>query len=54
MSFEKRGMAEDEQLKKYLTLKVADEGYGIDIRSVTEIIGIQPVTMLPWVPKRRH
>jgi purine-binding chemotaxis protein CheW len=44
-------MVEDVQMDKYLTFTVAGEGYGIDIRSVTEIIGIQPVSTLPEVPE---
>ena len=51
MSFAQREMIEDAQMNRYLTFTVADEGYGIDIRSVTEIIGIQTVSTLPEVPK---
>ncbi len=51
MSFDQREMVEDAQMDKYLTFAVADEEYGIDIRSVTEIIGIQPVSTLPEVPE---
>ena len=32
---------------KYLTFMLASEGYGLEIRHVTEIIGIQSVTNVP-------
>lgn len=35
----------------YLTFKLANEGYGLEIRYVTEIIGIQPVTSIPDMPE---
>ncbi len=35
---------------KYLTFKLADEGYGLEICYVTEIIGVQPVTAVPDMP----
>ncbi len=38
---------EDTQKGKYLTFEVEDEVYGIEIRYVTEIIGIQPITQVP-------
>ena len=38
---------EDTQKGKYLTFVVEDEVYGIEIRYVTEIIGIQPITKVP-------
>ncbi len=41
---------EDARLDMYLTFAVADEEYGIDIRSVTEIIGMQPIRTLPESP----
>ncbi len=41
---------EEAQQDKYLTFTVDADGYGIDIRSVTEIIGMQPVKTLPEVP----
>ncbi len=34
----------------YLTFELADEGYGLEIRNVIEIIGIQPVTKVPDMP----
>jgi purine-binding chemotaxis protein CheW len=41
---------EDTQEGKYLTFSLGNEEYGIEIRHVTEIIGIQNVTELPDVP----
>ena len=35
---------------KYLTFKLAEEEYGLDIMKVQEIIGIMPVTKVPRVP----
>ncbi len=42
---------EDTQEGKYLTWALGDEEYGIEIRNVTEIIGIQKITDLPDVPQ---
>lgn len=41
---------EDTQEGKYLTFRIGKEEYGIEIRYVTEIIGIQKVTDLPDTP----
>lgn len=41
---------EDAQEGKYLTFSLGKEAYGIEIRNVTEIIGIQHVTKLPDTP----
>lgn len=41
---------EDEQKDKYLTFNLGEESYGIEIRFVTEIIGIQEITVVPEVP----
>lgn len=41
---------EDTQEGKYLTFALGDEEYGIEIRNVTEIIGIQKITALPDTP----
>ena len=38
---------EDTQKGKFLTFVVEDETYGIEIRYVTEIIGLQPITKVP-------
>jgi purine-binding chemotaxis protein CheW len=41
---------EDTQKGKFLTFSLGQEAYGIEIRYVTEIIGIQPITVVPEVP----
>jgi purine-binding chemotaxis protein CheW len=41
---------EDSQKDKYLTFHLAGEDYGIEIRHVTEIIGIQKITVVPDMP----
>jgi len=41
---------EDTQKDKYLTFSLGEEVYGIDIRVVIEIIGIQKITNVPEVP----
>jgi purine-binding chemotaxis protein CheW len=41
---------EDTQKGKFLTFALGREVYGIEIRYVTEIIGIQPITEVPEVP----
>ncbi len=41
---------EDTQKDKYLTFHLANEDYGIEIRFVTEIIGIQSITKIPEKP----
>ena len=42
---------EDTQEGKYLTFRIGREEYGIEIRYVTEIIGIQKITDLPDTPE---
>ncbi len=42
---------EDTQKDKYLTFHLAGEDYGIEIRHVTEIIGIQKITEVPDMPQ---
>ncbi len=42
---------EDTQHGRYLTFSLGDEEYGIEIRYVTEIIGLQPVTAIPEAPE---
>ncbi len=42
---------EDTQKDKYLTFSVGNEFYGIEIKYVTEIIGIQSVTEVPELPE---
>jgi len=41
---------EDSQKDKYLTFMLDDECYGLEIRYVTEIIGIQKITTVPEMP----
>jgi len=41
---------EDAQKDKYLTFHLAKEDYGVEIRHVTEIIGIQRITEVPDMP----
>jgi len=41
---------EDTQKGKFLTFSLGAESYGIDIVHVTEIIGIQPITVVPELP----
>jgi purine-binding chemotaxis protein CheW len=42
---------EDTQKGKFLTFMVDKEIYGIEIRYVTEIIGIQAITVVPELPE---
>ena len=42
---------EDTLRGKYLTFAIGKESYGIEIRYVTEIIGMQPITEVPEVPQ---
>ena len=41
---------EDSQEGQFLTFNIAEQEYGIKIRHVTEIIGIQKITDLPDLP----
>jgi len=41
---------EDTQKGRFLTFVLSNELYGIEIRHVTEIIGIQPITEVPELP----
>jgi purine-binding chemotaxis protein CheW len=41
---------EDTQKGRYLTFSLGEEIFGIEIRYVTEIVGIQPITKIPEVP----
>ncbi|SFI10481.1 purine-binding chemotaxis protein CheW [Tindallia magadiensis] len=43
-------LEEDTQKGKYLTFKLGKEMFGIEIRYVTEIIGMQPIAEVPEVP----
>lgn len=42
---------EDAQKDKFLTFHLAKEDYGVEIRFVTEIIGIQKITEVPDMPE---
>lgn len=44
------GEEEDTQKDKFLTFVIGSEVYGIEIKYVTEIIGIQPITEVPEMP----
>jgi purine-binding chemotaxis protein CheW len=41
---------EDTQKGRFLTFQIGNEIYGIEIKCVTEIIGIQPITEVPELP----
>lgn len=41
---------EDSLKDKYLTFRLADEDYGVEIRFVLEIIGLQKITVVPDLP----
>lgn len=47
---EKMELDEDTQKGKYLTFVLGKEEYGIDIRYVTEIVGLQSITEVPELP----
>lgn len=44
-------LEEDTQRGKYLTFKLVNEHYGIEIKYVIEIIGLQPITIVPELPE---
>jgi purine-binding chemotaxis protein CheW len=41
---------EDTQKGRFLTFSIGKENYGIEISYVTEIIGMQPITVVPELP----
>lgn len=43
-------LIEDTQKGKFLTFNMGNEFYGIEIKFVTEIIGLQPITEIPEMP----
>lgn len=43
-------MEEDTQKDKYLTFIIGRESYGIEVRYITEITGMQPITEVPELP----
>src|SRR6056297_288944 len=54
MSFDEKkefNQEEDTQKGRFLTFKLGEESFGIEIKYVTEIVGIQPITQIPEVPK---
>ncbi len=42
---------EDTLSSRYLTFHLGDEDYGIEIRYVTEIVGVQKITEVPDMPE---
>jgi purine-binding chemotaxis protein CheW len=44
-------MEEDTQKDRYLTFMIGSESYGIEVRYVTEITGIQAITEIPELPE---
>jgi len=44
-------LEEDTQKGRFLTFSLGEETYGIDIMFVTEIVGIQPITVVPELPE---
>lgn len=44
-------LEEDTQKDRYLTFSICKESYGIEIKYVTEIIGIQAITEVPELPE---
>jgi purine-binding chemotaxis protein CheW len=44
-------MEEDTQKDRFLTFSLDKESYGIEIKYVTEIIGIQAITEIPELPE---
>lgn len=42
---------EDTQKGRFLTFKLGEEVFGLEIKCVTEIVGIQPITVIPEVPE---
>lgn len=42
---------EDTQKDKFLTFSLGNEFFGIEIRYVTEIVGMQPITEVPELPE---
>jgi purine-binding chemotaxis protein CheW len=43
-------LEEDTQYGRYLTFNLGAEYFGIEIKYITEIIGMQPITTLPGIP----
>jgi purine-binding chemotaxis protein CheW len=45
------GQEEDTLKGKFLIFSMGNEMYGIEIRHITEIIGVQPITEIPEMPQ---
>lgn len=45
-----QNMEEDTQHGRYLTFALDNEAFGLEISNVTEIVGVQPITLIPEVP----
>jgi len=44
-------LEEDTLKDRYLTFSIGDETYGIELKYVTEIMGIQAITRIPELPE---
>jgi len=44
-------LEEDTLKDRYLTFSIGNEGYGIELKYVTEIVGIQTITEIPELPE---
>ncbi len=44
-------LEEDTQRGRYLTFALDNELYGVEIKYITEIIGLQPITVVPELPE---
>lgn len=52
MSIQETGLLdEDTQKGKYLTFLLGNEAFGMEIKYITEIIGIQSITEIPELPE---
>ncbi|HBV87258.1 MAG TPA: chemotaxis protein CheW [Desulfosporosinus sp.] len=51
VELEAADLTEDTQKGKFLTFCMGSEFYGIEIKYVTEIIGLQPITEIPEMPE---
>lgn len=51
MESQSQDPVEDTQKGKFLTFSLGTEFYGIEIKYVTEIIGLQPITEIPEMPE---
>ncbi|MFH0920620.1 MAG: chemotaxis protein CheW [Fibrobacterota bacterium] len=48
---QKAGVKEDRRAGKYLTFRLGDEEYGLEILKVREIIGLMDITHIPRTPE---